>query len=280
MAFRLAWHQCWPGAQPPAWPCKGQRVRAPGSGAQFRHGRIQHIARREVAGGNGHAHRLKIRLLQRLERRFSKLFRKIEPSRTKRLGDGAPPFFALFRALACVRDTADARARLARDNKTLPPRIGRAAARGDDFHLIAIFQHMAQRHDLAIHLGANRAVAHLAMHFIGEINRRGAARQFDQIALGREAENPIAMQFKLGMFQKFLRLCRVFQDFEKVAHPRIALLVTRRSRPLLIAPMRGHTIFCNVMHFLGADLHFDLGVAPFRHGHAGMQALIAIGLRR
>ena len=84
---------------------------------------------------------------------------------------------------------------------------------------------MAQRHDLAIHLGADRAVAHLAMHFIGKINWRRAARQFDQITLGREAENPIAMQFKLGVFQKLLRLRRVFQDFEQIAHPRIALLI-------------------------------------------------------
>ena len=186
---------------------------------------MQHIARRKIAAGNGHAHRLKIRLLQGLECRFSKLLRKIEPSRAKRLGNGAAAFFALFRTLARVIDTPDTRPRLAGDNKTLPPRIGRTAARGDDFHLIAIFQHMAERHDLAIHLGANSGVTHLAMHFIGEVNGRRTARQFDQITLWREAKNPIAMQFKLGMFQEFLRLSGGFQDFEQIAHPRIALLI-------------------------------------------------------
>jgi len=88
------------------------------------------------------------------------------------------------------------------------------------------------------------------------------------------------MQFKLGMFEKFLRLSGVFQNFQKVAHPRIALLITRRTGALLVAPMRGDAIFRDIMHFPGADLHFDLGIAPFRHRHASMQALITIGLGR
>ena len=139
---------------------------------------------------------------------------------------------------------------------------------------------MAQRHDLAIHLGANSGIANLAMHLIGEVNRCRTARQFDQITFGREAENPITMQFKLGMFQKFLRLSGVFQNLEQITHPRVALLFPGGSRLLLIGPMRGDAIFSDIMHFLCADLNFDLGIAPHRHRHARMKALIAIGLRR
>src|ERR1700747_1960716 len=49
----------------------------------------------------------------------------------------------------------------------------------------AVLQRRGQRSDLAVDLGADRHVADVGVHRIGEIDRGGAARQRDQLALGR-----------------------------------------------------------------------------------------------
>ena len=57
------------------------------------------------------------------------------------------------------------------------------------------------------------------MHGIGEIDRSSAARQLDELALGREAEHLILVKLKLGVFEKLIRRGRVFKNFQQVLHP-------------------------------------------------------------
>jgi hypothetical protein len=52
-----------------------------------------------------------------------------------------------------------------------------------DLHLIAILDLGAQRHDAAVDLGADRLVAEIGVHGIGEVDRRRALGQLDQLAL-------------------------------------------------------------------------------------------------
>ena len=75
----------------------------------------------------------------------------------------------------------------------------RAAARRHDLDLVAVLQMVAQRHQPAVDLRADAGVADLAVHRIGEIDRRGAARQLDQLALRREAEDLVGVEFQLGV---------------------------------------------------------------------------------
>ena len=71
------------------------------------------------------------------------------------------------------------------------------------------------------------------MHGIGEIDRRGAARQRDQIALGGEAEHLILEHLELGVLEKFLGSERVFEDVEQLAQPAILPAVRCAALPCL-----------------------------------------------
>ncbi len=102
-------------------------------------------------------------------------------------------FFLLL--LAYV--TADARLGFACDNKPLP--VGRRclAFRSRDLDLITIHQLRVERNDTAIYLRADRLVAESRVHSIGKINRRRTARQRNQVAVRREAEHLILIEFQL-----------------------------------------------------------------------------------
>ena len=90
-----------------------------------------------------------------------------------------------------------------------------------DLHLVAVMQLGAQRHDAAVDLGADAGVADLGVHGIGEIHRRCAARQGDQIALGREAEHLVLVHLELGVLEEFLGSGCVFEDVQQFAQPAI-----------------------------------------------------------
>ena len=97
---------------------------------------------------------------------------------------------------------------------------------GDDLDLVAVLQLGAQLHHAAVDLGADAAVADLRMHGIGEVDRRGAARQGDQIALGREAEHLVLEHLQLGVLEEILRVrprargCREARGSSDTACPR------------------------------------------------------------
>ena len=178
-------------------------------------------------------------------------------------------------------EAADAGARLAGDDEAVPLRRRRAAAGGHDLDLVAVFQVVAQRHQPAVDLGADAGVADLAVHRVGEIDRRRAARQLDQLPLRREAEHLVGVEFQLGVFQELVRRGRILQDFQQVLHPAEALhvgavdLLVRR----LVDPVRGDAVFRDVVHLGGADLHLDLLVARLAQRDAGVQRLVAVGFR-
>ena len=96
---------------------------------------------------------------------------------------------------------------------------GRLLARADDFDLIAILQRRVQRRVSPVHLRADGGVADIGVDEIGEVDRGGAARQRDQIALGREAEHLILIQAQFGVFVKFLGAFAAFDQFHHIAEP-------------------------------------------------------------
>ena len=144
-------------------------------------------------------------LLQRLQRRLEHLLRAVQPFLPERLGQRGAAGIGLALALLLMHEAADARTRLAGDDEPLPLRGRRAAARGHDLDLVAVLQLVAQRHQPAVHLRADAGVADLAVHGIGEIDRRGAARKLDELALRREAEDLVLVQFELGVIEEVVR---------------------------------------------------------------------------
>ena len=195
---------------------------------------MDHVARADIAHADRDVKIVQRRLLQRLQRRLQHLFRSVHAFGAEHLHQFGAALVAVLLALLLVDEAADARARLAGDDEAFPGRARRVAARGHDLDLVAVLQHVLQRHQPAVDLRPDAAVAHLAVHGIGEIDRRRAARQLDQLALRREAENLILVQFQLGVLQEIVAVRRVLQDFEQVLHPAEARQVLGRwaRRPI------------------------------------------------
>ena len=172
------------------------------------------------------------------------------PAWRNALASSARPMSQVLLALLLVDEAADARARLAGDDEALPLRRRRAAARGHDLDLVAVLQLVAQRHQPAVDLGADAGVAHLAVHRVGEIHRRRAARQLDQLALRREAEHLVLVQLQLGVLQELVRRRGVLQDFQQVLHPAVLvhLLAVGLGVGRLVQPVRGDAVLGDVVH--------------------------------
>ena len=73
----------------------------------------------------------------------------------------------------------------------------------------------------AIDLGAHGGVAQIGMHRIGEVDRRGAARQRDQASLGREAENLVLVHVEARILQHLFGAVAALQQIHHVAQPAI-----------------------------------------------------------
>ena len=115
------------------------------------------------------------------------------------------------------------------------------------------------------------------MDGVGEVDRRGAARQGDQVALGREAEHLVLEHLELGVLEEILGPGRVLEDVQQLADPAI-LLALGDPGALLVGPVRRHAELGQLVHVAGADLHLDL--APLRPDDRGVQRAVAVGLGR
>src|SRR5665213_3592799 len=159
-------------------------------------------------------------------------------------------------ALLRADEAPDAGARLAGDDEPLPGRRRGLRLGGYDIDLVAVGENRPQRHQPPVDLGADAGIADLAVHGIGEIDGGGTARQLDQIALRREAEDLILVHFELGVLEEFLRIGRVLDDVEALAQPAILAAVGIR-RALLVDPMRGDAELGHLVHLGGADLYLN-----------------------
>src|SRR5258708_30589065 len=124
-------------------------------------------------------------------------------------------------ALLRADEAADAGACLAGDDEALPGRRRRLRLRGDDVDLIAVGQRRAQRREPAVDLGADAGVADRRMDGICEVDRRRAARQRDQNALGRGAEQLVLEHLELGVLEEFLGIGGMIENVEQLAQPAI-----------------------------------------------------------
>src|SRR5574341_2443046 len=105
-------------------------------------------------------------------------------------------------------------------------------------------------------VGDDAGIADLGMDGVGEIDRRRAARQRDQVALRGEAEHLVLEHLELGVLEEFLRSGGMVEDVQELAQPAI-LLAVHPLAALLVAPMRGNAELGHLVHLAGADLHFD-----------------------
>ena len=148
---------------------------------------------------------------------------------------------------------------------------------GDDFHALPVFQRGGQRHNLPVHFRATAAVAQAAVQGVGKINRRCARRQRKHFAMRGEHINGVVKQFgfKRGGKVFFAAFCHVFAPIQKLAQPCDFLLIGAVAlAAFFVAPMRRHAKFVELVHFKGADLHFNAFV--LRTNNHGVQRFVAV----
>ena len=86
-----------------------------------------------------------------------------------------------------------------------------------------------QRQLPAVDHGADAGVADVGVHGVGEVDRRGIARQGDQPPLRREAEHLILEQLELGVLQEFLGIVALEQGVDQAPQPDVGVFLLRRG---------------------------------------------------
>ena len=114
------------------------------------------------------------------------------------------------------------------------------------------------------------------MDGVGEIDRRRALRQLDQLALRREGEDAILVHRHPRMLEQLLGAGGMIQDFDQVGNPRHLDVVDRLA--FLIGPVGGKAALGLGMHGPIADLDFDPHLRIV--DHRGVQRAIAVALGR
>ena len=120
-------------------------------------------------------------------------------------------------------------------------------------------------------------LADLGVDAVGEVDNGRALRKVEHVALGRKDEDLFGEEVILDGGEEFLRVLEVLLPFDEPAQPGEALgLAQFAGAALLVAPVRGDSLFGDLVHLGGADLHFH--PLPLRTNHRGMQRLVHVDL--
>ena len=117
-------------------------------------------------------------------------------------------------------------------------------------------QLVAQRHHASVHFGADAGVADFGVNGVGEVDRRGVARQHDNFALGREGVNLFRIKIDFQRRKKFVGIADIALPLDHLPQPGQPLLVLRRDRAVFVFPMGGDAFLRHLVHLFGANLNF------------------------
>ena len=132
----------------------------------------------------------------------------------------------------------------------------------------------------AVHPRAAAAVAEVGVQRVGEVDRRRAARQVDDLALRREDVDGVVERRLLRLLGPARPVGDLVAPGQQLAQPG-DLVVERAFRfdalpAFLVAPVRRDAELGLAVHLLGADLHFQRAAA--RPDHRGVQRLVVVAL--
>src|SRR3954454_767050 len=146
--------------------------------------------------------------------------------------------------------------------------------RGQDLDRIAGPQFVVQRHELAVDLGADRAVPDLGVDGVREVDGRRALRQVGDVALRREHEDAAPGQVDPQALHELAGVGHVLEPLHHLAEPgeiRVLLLFA-----FLVAPVRRDPVLRGAVHVACADL--DLDRAALGTDHRRVQRLVHVRL--
>ena len=135
-----------------------------------------------------------------------------------------------------------------------------------DLHHVAGAKSVSQRHDLAVDLGAGATVAHIGVHGVGKIERRGAVGKLFHLALGGEHENISGIKIEFHALQELAWIGKRLMRIEEAREPLHLALVGNVGAAFLVFPVRGDPALGDLVHLEGADLRFHPLAVRADHG--------------
>ena len=157
----------------------------------------------------------------------------------------------------------------------LQPVAARARAldlAGEDLDGVARRERGVERHEAAVDPGADAPVADVGVDRVGEVDRRGAGGERDDLALGREDEDLVVLEVDLQRLHELAGVGGLLLPVDHALQPEQVL----GRLALLVAPVRGDAVLGAPVHLLGADLHLDR--LARRPDDRGVQRLVEVEL--
>src|SRR5262245_21928492 len=199
-----------------------------------------------------------------------------------------PTELGLLPAQGVARRPADGGLGLAGDGDFFPGGRRRLALGDQHLDLIAVSQLRGQGQMPTVDHGAGAGIADVGVDRVGKVDRRGTARQRDQPALWREAEDLVLKQLELGVLEELLWVVTLEQGVDQAAQPHVGVFsrlaaVAAGARfgtgdAVLVQRVGGDAVLGDVMHVGGADLQLDALMA--RADDGGVDRLVVVLLRR
>ena len=177
-----------------------------------------------------------------------------------------------------VQPVLDLVARAAGFGEGKPVAAGGVAGLRVDLDDVAVAQLGAERDDAAVDLRADGRVADLGVDRIGEVDGAGILGQDDDLALGGEGVDLFRVQVDFERRHELVGVGHLLLPFHELAHPGEALLVLGGDGVAgLVLPVRGDSLFGDLVHVLGA--HLDLKLVAAGSDQRGVQRLVLVGPR-
>ncbi len=187
------------------------------------------------------------------------------------------PSSTASQVLLRVDEVADLVPRAARDDRGQPVAGRGLVRRRQDLDDVAARQRRAQRRQLAVDPRAHAPVAHVRVHPVGEVDRRGAPREGEDLALRGERVDLVGIEVDLQGRQELLRVGDLALPVDELPQPLEAGVVgVGAEAALLVLPVRRDAALGDQVHLARADLDLE-GLARFAHDRR-VQRLVEVGL--
>ena len=261
------------------------------------------VLRGDLAVADGREQTVRVRVVELVGHADQRLGRHQRGDRQVALAHGAGQVVAAFldglAAAFLAEPLPDLVAGLRALDEAQPVagRTGGIGLGGEHLHGVAVLQFGVQRHQTAVDARAHRTMAHLGVHGVGEVDRRGLRGQGHDLALRREHVDLGRAEILLQRTQELVRVGGLARPIGKLLDPlevvglaellvlavlALAVVGVRRAQrtpglPVgLVLPMRGDAELGAPVHVPCADL--DLHRLAARAHHRGVQALVHVEL--
>ena len=150
---------------------------------------------------------------------------------------------------------------------------------GKDLYLVAAVQLVAQRHQLMVYLGSDAVAAQEGMYLEGEVECCTSSWHRDDFSLRGEDEDFGCIEVELDGIEEVHRIrLRIVQNLLDSAQPVVQLvLILSIFATLLVFPVGCKSLFCYLVHAVGADLY--LYPASLLTHQGNVESLVSVSLR-